>query len=208
MKKAKQEAEELKAQHLSELEKISSLSTEQAKEYLLQLVREDVQHESAIIIKEFEAKVKEESNKRAKEILSTAVQRCASDYVAESTVSVVNLPNDEMKGRIIGREGRNIRALETLTGVDFIIDDTPEAVILSGFDPMRREIARIALEKLIVDGRIHPARIEEMVEKAKKEVDESIREAGENAIMDTGVHGLHQDLVKILGRMKCSQTFD
>ena len=207
LKKAKQEVEELKAQHLSELEKISSLSTEQAKEYLLQLVREDVQHESAIIIKEFEAKVKEESNKRAKEILSTAVQRCASDYVAESTVSVVNLPNDEMKGRIIGREGRNIRALETLTGVDFIIDDTPEAVILSGFDPMRREIARIALEKLIVDGRIHPARIEEMVEKAKKEVDESIREAGENAIMDTGVHGLHQDLVKILGRMKYRTSY-
>ena len=207
LKKAKEEVEELKAQHLSELEKISSLSTEQAKEYLLQLVREDVQHESAIIIKEFEAKVKEESNKRAKEILSTAVQRCASDYVAESTVSVVNLPNDEMKGRIIGREGRNIRTLETLTGVDFIIDDTPEAVILSGFDPMRREIARIALEKLIVDGRIHPARIEEMVEKAKKEVDESIREAGENAIMDTGVHGLHQDLVKILGRMKYRTSY-
>ncbi len=190
-----------------ELEKISGFTSEQAKEYLLKSVEDDVKHDTAKMIKEMEAKAKEEASKKAKEYVVTAIQKCAADHVAETTISVVQLPNDEMKGRIIGREGRNIRTLETLTGVDLIIDDTPEAVILSGFDPMRREIARIALEKLIIDGRIHPARIEEMVEKAKREVEVMIREEGEAALLEVGVHGIHPELVKLLGRMKFRSSY-
>lgn len=198
---------ELYDKQVKELERLSGLTSDEAKEILLNDVRKEVAHESALLIKEAENKVKEESEKKAREIISCAIQKCAADHVAESTVTVVSLPNDEMKGRIIGREGRNIRTLETLTGIDLIIDDTPEAVVLSGFDPIRREIARIALEKLIVDGRIHPARIEEMVERAKREVEKAIIEEGEQAAFETGVHGLHGELIKLLGRLKYRSSY-
>ena len=203
----KAKVESLNEQRVQELERISGLTSEQAKDYLLKTVEEEVKHETAKLIKENEARVKEESEKRAKDIIVNAIQKCSTDHVSETTISVVNLPNDEMKGRIIGREGRNIRTIETLTGVDLIIDDTPEAVILSSFDPIRREVARIALEKLIVDGRIHPARIEEMVEKAQKEVETMIREEGEAASLEVGVHGLHPELIKLLGRMKFRTSY-
>jgi len=199
--------EELGRQRVQELERISGLTSEQAKEYLLKTVEDDVKHDTAKMVKELETQAKEEADKKAKEYIVTAIQRCAADHVAETTISVVQLPNDEMKGRIIGREGRNIRTLETMTGVELIIDDTPEAVVLSGFDPIRREIARIALEKLIVDGRIHPARIEEMVEKAQKEVEAMIREEGEAAALEVGVHGIHPELIKLLGRMKFRTSY-
>ena len=205
--RVKAEVEALHAQRLQELEKISGLTSEQAKDYLLKTVEDEVKHETAMLVKELENKAKEEADKKAKDYVVTAIQKCAADHVAETTISVVQLPNDEMKGRIIGREGRNIRTLETMTGVDLIIDDTPEAVILSGFDPIRREVARIALEKLIVDGRIHPARIEEMVEKAQKEVDVMIREEGEAATLEVGVHGIHPELVRLLGRMKFRTSY-
>ena len=202
IKEREAKADELNRQRVQELERISGLTSEQAKEYLLKTVEDDVKHDSARMIKELENQAKEEAGKKAKEYVVNAIQRCAADHVAETTISVVQLPSDEMKGRIIGREGRNIRTLETLTGVELIIDDTPEAVVLSGFDPIRREVARIALEKLIVDGRIHPARIEEMVEKAQKEVESMIREEGEAAALEVGVHGIHPELIRLLGRMK------
>ena len=207
LKQREKKVDELSQQRVQELERISGLTSEQAKEYLLKTVEDDVKHDTAKMIKEMEAQAKEEADKKAKEYVVTAIQRCAADHVAETTISVVQLPNDEMKGRIIGREGRNIRTLETLTGVELIIDDTPEAVVLSGFDPIRREVARIALEKLIVDGRIHPARIEEMVEKAQKEVDAIIREEGEAAALEVGVHGIHPELIKLLGRMKFRTSY-
>lgn len=205
--KLKKELEEVKSSHLRELEKISGLTSEEAKEYLLKSVEEDVKHETAVMIKEMDHRAKEEADKRAKDYVVTAIQRCAADHVAETTISVVQLPNDEMKGRIIGREGRNIRTLETLTGVNLIIDDTPEAVVLSAFDGVRREVARIALEKLIVDGRIHPARIEEMVEKAQREVESMIREEGEAATLEVGVHGINPELIRLLGRMKFRTSY-
>ncbi|MDO5519066.1 MAG: ribonuclease Y [bacterium] len=207
LERLRTEVESLHEKQLHELEKISGLTSEQAKDYLLKTVEDEVKHETAKLVKELENRAKEEADKKAKDYVVTAIQRCAADHVAETTISVVQLPNDEMKGRIIGREGRNIRTLETLTGVDLIIDDTPEAVILSGFDPIRREVARIALEKLIVDGRIHPARIEEMVEKAQKEVEVMIREEGEAATLEVGVHGIHPELVKLLGRMKFRTSY-
>ena len=207
LRKRTAEVEELFAKEQEELEKISGLTTEQAKEYLLKSVEEDVKHDTAKLIKELESKAKEEADKKAREYVVTAIQRCAADHVAETTVSVVQLPSDEMKGRIIGREGRNIRTLETMTGVELIIDDTPEAVVLSGFDPVRREVARIALERLIVDGRIHPARIEEMVEKAQKEVESMMREEGEAACLEVGIHGIHPELVKLLGKMKFRTSY-
>ena len=204
---AQEKAEAMLEKRQVELERISGLTSDEAKQELLQSLEEEVKHESAMMVKDLEQQAKDEADRKAREIISLAIQRCAADHVAETTVSVVGLPNDEMKGRIIGREGRNIRTLETLTGVDLIIDDTPEAVVLSAFDPIRREIARVALEKLIVDGRIHPARIEEMVEKAQKEVEAQIREDGENAAMDVGVHGIHPELLKLLGRMKFRSSY-
>nr|WP_317282069.1 ribonuclease Y [uncultured Sellimonas sp.] len=207
IKQREAKAEELNKQRVQELERISGLTSEQAKEYLLKTVEDDVKHDTAKMIKELENQAKEEAGKKAKEYVVNAIQRCAADHVAETTISVVQLPSDEMKGRIIGREGRNIRTLETLTGVELIIDDTPEAVVLSGFDPIRREVARIALERLIVDGRIHPARIEEMVEKAQKDVESMIREEGEAAALEVGVHGIHPELIRLLGRMKFRTSY-
>ena len=194
-------------QQQKELERVASMTREEAKDVLMSSIEREARHEAAVMLREIESKTKDEADKRARNIVSLAIQRCAADHVAETTVSVVPLPNDEMKGRIIGREGRNIRTFETTTGIDLIIDDTPEAVILSGFDPVRREVARIALEKLVLDGRIHPARIEEMVEKARKEVDVKIREAGEQAVFQVGVHGLHHELVKILGRLRYRTSY-
>jgi len=207
IQQSQEKVNEIQRKQMEELERISGLSVDEAKEYLLKNVENEVKHEMALMIKEMEAKAKEEADRKAKEIIATAIQKCAADHVSEATVSVVPLPNDEMKGRIIGREGRNIRTLETLTGIDLIIDDTPEAVILSGFDPIRREIARIALEKLILDGRIHPARIEEMVEKAKKEVENAIRQEGDHATFETGVHGLHPELIKLIGKLKYRTSY-
>ncbi|MCI7091276.1 MAG: ribonuclease Y [Veillonellaceae bacterium] len=207
LEKSQAAIDELHEKQKSELERISTLTTEEAKAMLLAEIDEELQHEKAMKIKEYEQQIKDEADKKARNIISMAIQRCAADHVAETTVSVVALPNDEMKGRIIGREGRNIRALETMTGIDLIIDDTPEAVILSGFDPVRREVARIALEKLIADGRIHPTSIEEMVKKARREVDQRIKEAGEQATFDTGVHGLHPELIKLLGRLRYRTSY-
>ncbi len=207
LNKRSQEVDELLEKQEQELERISGLTSEQAKEYLLKTVEEDVKHDTAKMIKELESRAKEEAEKKAKDYVVTAIQKCAADHVSETTISVVQLPNDEMKGRIIGREGRNIRTLETLTGVDLIIDDTPEAVVLSAFDPIRREVARIALEKLIVDGRIHPARIEEMVEKAQKEVESIIREEGEAATLEVGIHGIHPELIRLLGKMRYRTSY-
>ena len=205
--KQKEIIAKLNEQRVQELERISGLTSEQAKEYLLKIVEEDVKHETAVLIKEMESRAKEEADKKAKEYVVNAIQKCAADHVSEVAISVVQLPSDEMKGRIIGREGRNIRTLETMTGVELIIDDTPEAVVLSGFDPIRREVARIALEKLIVDGRIHPARIEETVEKARKEVETLIKEEGESACLDVGVHGVHPELVRLLGKMRFRTSY-
>ncbi len=207
LEQAKVEIEEIKQKEFDVLQKISGLSVEDAKQFLLKSLESEVRHEAAIMVKDIETQAREEADKKAKNIIAGAIQKCAADHVAETTVSVVNLPSDEMKGRIIGREGRNIRTLETLTGIDLIIDDTPEAVILSGFDPVRREIARTALEKLIVDGRIHPARIEEMYEKAKKEVEAEIKQEGENATFETGVHGLHPEIIKLLGKLKFRTSY-
>ncbi|MCI8372545.1 MAG: ribonuclease Y [Lachnospiraceae bacterium] len=207
LKKMKVEVQALHDKSVQELERISGLTSEQAKEFLLKTVEDDVRHDTAKLVKELSAKAKEEAEKKAKEYVVTAIQKCAADHVAETTISVVQLPSDDMKGRIIGREGRNIRTLETMTGVDLIIDDTPEAVILSGFDPIRREVARIALEKLILDGRIHPARIEETVEKAQKEVDSLIRKEGEAAIMEVGVQGIHNELIRLLGKMRFRTSY-
>ncbi len=204
---AQEKADQLLQKQQTELERLSGLTCEEAKQELLQSLEDEVKHESAMLIKDLEQQAKDEADKKAREIISLAIQRCAADHVAETTVSVVGLPNDEMKGRIIGREGRNIRTLETLTGIDLIIDDTPEAVIISGFDPVRREVARIALEKLINDGRIHPSRIEEMVEKAQKEVEQKIKEAGEQATFAVGVHGLHPELIKLLGRLRYRTSY-
>lgn len=205
--KVHDDLQELYKRQVTELERLSGLSSEEAKQLLLNDIEKEIKHEAAMMIKDIESKAKEEGDRKAREIISLAIQKCAADHVAETTVSVVALPNDEMKGRIIGREGRNIRTLETLTGIDLIIDDTPEAVILSGFDPIRREVARIALEKLIADGRIHPARIEEMVEKAKKEVEAYLRDQGEQATFETGVHGLHPELIRLLGRLKFRTSY-
>ena len=207
IKKKEKRIDELHDQGVQQLEKISGFTSEEAKEYLLKSVEDEVKIDTAKLYKELESKAKEEAGRKAKEYVVTAIQKCAVDHVSESTISVVQLPSDEMKGRIIGREGRNIRTLETLTGVDLIIDDTPEAVVLSSFDPIRREVARIALEKLIVDGRIHPARIEEMVEKAQREVDTMIREEGESAALEVGVHGIHPELIRLLGRMKFRTSY-
>ncbi|HEX3043776.1 MAG TPA: ribonuclease Y [Bacillota bacterium] len=207
VEKLKSELQEIHQRHRRELERISGLSSDEAKVLLLKDVEEEIQQEIAMKIRELEIRAKEESERKAREIISLAIQKCAADHVTEATVSVVALPNDEMKGRIIGREGRNIRALETLTGIDLIIDDTPEAVILSGFDPVRREVARLALEKLIADGRIHPARIEEMVEKSQKEVEAIIKEEGERATFETGIHGLHPEIIKLLGRLKFRTSY-
>ena len=207
MRQREAKVEELSKQRVQELERISGLTSEQAKDYLLKTVEEDVKHDTAKMIKELETQAKEEAHKKAKEYVVNAIQKCAADHVAETTISVVQLPSDEMKGRIIGREGRNIRTLETMTGVELIIDDTPEAVVLSGFDPIRREVARIALERLIVDGRIHPARIEEMVEKAQKEVEAMMRAEGEAATLEVGVHGIHPELVRLLGKMKFRTSY-
>lgn len=204
---AQEKAEAMLEKRQVELERISGLTSDEAKQELLQSLEDEVKHESAMMVKDLEQQAKDEADRKAREIISLAIQRCAADHVAETTVSVVGLPNDEMKGRIIGREGRNIRTLETLTGIDLIIDDTPEAVIISGFDPVRREVARIALEKLINDGRIHPSRIEEMVEKAQKEVEQKIKEAGEQATFAVGVHGLHPELIKLLGRLKYRTSY-
>jgi len=207
VQKLKERAEELVQKQHAELERVSGMSNEEARTLLLSNIEREIRHEASVMIKEVESQARDEADKRAREIISLAIQRCAADHSAETTVSVVELPNDEMKGRIIGREGRNIRALETLTGIDLIIDDTPEAVILSGFDPVRREVARIALERLIVDGRIHPARIEEMVEKAQKEVEQRIREEGEKAVFEAGIHNLNPELVKLLGRLRYRTSY-
>lgn len=210
LKDVENKQEQLEAIHqkqIEELEKISGLSTEEAKNILIANIKREAEQEAAVAVKEIEKEAKETAERKAREIITYAIQKCSADHVAETTVSVVDLPNDEMKGRIIGREGRNIRALEQMTGIDIIIDDTPEAVVISGFDPIRREVARLALEKLIADGRIHPARIEEMVDKAKREVDQIIKEEGEQATLDTGVHGLHPEMIKLLGRLKFRTSY-